>query len=868
MPGAWTADNGRRSRAYTAGNGPATSDVPPGAAVPAAASAAAAALSPVSHKDAWTSCLSAMLGQPVTAQLTDGAAYTGTLTGVAVDNKELSLVLHFARSLSPDEAAAALGTGPAGGAADTGAGGGTGGTLGARRLSSTPVTTNLLIPGNRLALLAMDATAMAAAAAGGVDGSGASATGGADGAGFATDGGISGRKSAGGGGDRQLTRFDDFGPPAAASVDGELDGSLGGLGSGGGGGGSSGRKWDQFAENERKFGVRTSYDEHDYTTKLDKRRPGFHERELKAQRVAAEIEGRNAANPHVREERGQALQDDGDEESRYSTVLRASGPAASSMAAASSAPPTGAAATLAAPAVSLSAVAPVGDGSALAPRSTAAARSSPLPPRAPAVPASMNGAGGAAGPSGSTVMAPPPSAPPGIVAPAGVGVTAAAGPSGLRPSLPPVATAGPPGLLHTRRPSRENLASSARGSARAPTVLGNTSSVERLNLDTATPKPLDPVADAKFREYKQQRAREAYPRDSTTKGLREFSSSFNTHYRQSADRRSGRSARAPSHLSDVSNDDIPAPADVNSVDDAASLAGSMTSMTVLAGSDVASVTSVGVETEPPPPPPASAVPGGATGPEADGEAGSSTKSPSVVTSTMSSVARAPSGAATCSESVATSASSSDVAAISSVPGDVTVGAPALSAAGASGANAATAQNLKSVPAPLPAAAAAATPATVGGTKVAGETTPTAAATKLPPSKAPPTASKKGLNAAAKEFKFNPSAAAFKPRSTAPPSPATSASGSVAGAAAAAGVPPPVAGVPGTPPRHVGSYAPHPAGGHVRPGHGPQGLCWWWRRRRRWCVWRRGGRAIPCAWLPLWPRGWRIARVSGGRCVCR
>lgn len=292
MPNAWTADKGR-SRAYFAGNGPAASDAgthPPGVAVPsaatapAAAAAAVAASAPFSHQDAWASCLSAMVGRPVTAQLTDGAAYTGTLTGVAAADKELSLVLHFARSLSPDEAAAALGTGPAGAA---GGGGGDcgGGATATRRVSSATVKPNLLIPGDRLALLAIDGSAIAAAVAGGVDSSGASMAAGTDGSGFATDGGISSRRGPGGGGDRQLTRFDDFAPPATASVDGELDGSLGGLGSGGGGGGSSGRKWDQFAENERKFGVRTSYDEHDYTTKLDKRRPGFHERELKAQRV-------------------------------------------------------------------------------------------------------------------------------------------------------------------------------------------------------------------------------------------------------------------------------------------------------------------------------------------------------------------------------------------------------------------------------------------------------------------------------------------------------------------------------------------------------------------------------------------------------
>jgi len=280
MPGAWGTDN-RRSRAYVAGNGRSGADTGRSAGTPSFAASGPPGVAS-SHKDAFAAVLASLLAQPVTVQLTDGAAYSGTLTGVAPGDKELSLVLHFARLLQPAEAVAALGMPPIGGAPTPG------GDTPSRRPSSATVTTDLLIPGHKLAMVAVDAAAVedGEAARGGADGTAAGAA--ADGGGgrFATDTGISGRMggAGGGGGDRQLTRFDDFGPTAPVGVGGDL--GDGGLGSGGGaGGGAGGRKWDQFAENERKFGVRTSYDEHDYTTKLDKRRPGYHERELKAARV-------------------------------------------------------------------------------------------------------------------------------------------------------------------------------------------------------------------------------------------------------------------------------------------------------------------------------------------------------------------------------------------------------------------------------------------------------------------------------------------------------------------------------------------------------------------------------------------------------
>ena len=49
--------------------------------------------------------------------------------------------------------------------------------------------------------------------------------------------------------------------------------------------------WDQFATNEKLFGVKTSFDEEVYTTKLDRSVPDFKERERKAQQIANEIMG-------------------------------------------------------------------------------------------------------------------------------------------------------------------------------------------------------------------------------------------------------------------------------------------------------------------------------------------------------------------------------------------------------------------------------------------------------------------------------------------------------------------------------------------------------------------------------------------------
>ena len=87
---------------------------------------------------------------------------------------------------------------------------------------------------------------------------------------------------------------------------------------------SSGRKdWDQFETNKRLFGASSTYDENLYTTRIDRSAPTYRHREAAAARIAREIEGTASTNTHLREERGQAVENDGeDEEDKYSGVRR------------------------------------------------------------------------------------------------------------------------------------------------------------------------------------------------------------------------------------------------------------------------------------------------------------------------------------------------------------------------------------------------------------------------------------------------------------------------------------------------------------------------------------------------------------------
>ncbi|KAL5345803.1 poly(A)-binding protein binding protein [Pseudogymnoascus australis] len=66
---------------------------------------------------------------------------------------------------------------------------------------------------------------------------------------------------------------------------------------------SGGAGWDQFAVNERLFGLKTDYDETIYTTAIDKSHPEYSKRYAAADRKAREIENSVANNRHVEEER-------------------------------------------------------------------------------------------------------------------------------------------------------------------------------------------------------------------------------------------------------------------------------------------------------------------------------------------------------------------------------------------------------------------------------------------------------------------------------------------------------------------------------------------------------------------------------------
>ncbi|OIW27665.1 hypothetical protein CONLIGDRAFT_443819 [Coniochaeta ligniaria NRRL 30616] len=83
--------------------------------------------------------------------------------------------------------------------------------------------------------------------------------------------------------------------------------------------------WDQFAANERLFGLTTDYDESIYTTAIDKDHPNYHQRIAAAEKKAREIEKSVATTSHVAEERIMDFaggDDERNEEDKYSGVRR------------------------------------------------------------------------------------------------------------------------------------------------------------------------------------------------------------------------------------------------------------------------------------------------------------------------------------------------------------------------------------------------------------------------------------------------------------------------------------------------------------------------------------------------------------------
>ncbi|XP_054784825.1 polyadenylate-binding protein-interacting protein 3-like isoform X2 [Prosopis cineraria] len=83
------------------------------------------------------------------------------------------------------------------------------------------------------------------------------------------------------------------------------------------------RGWDQFEANKTLFGVKSTFNEELYTTKLQKG-PQTRELEKQALRIAREIEGEDTQDLHLAEERGLFLHKnfDIDEEARFSSVHR------------------------------------------------------------------------------------------------------------------------------------------------------------------------------------------------------------------------------------------------------------------------------------------------------------------------------------------------------------------------------------------------------------------------------------------------------------------------------------------------------------------------------------------------------------------
>lgn len=102
--------------------------------------------------------------------------------------------------------------------------------------------------------------------------------------------------------ERNLQRWE---PAADADVDLSLESA-------------GGASWDQFEANERLYGLKTDYHEEIYTTSIDRSNPLYKQRAARAEKIAREIENQSTSNAHLREERGQAVAEDGnlDEEAK------------------------------------------------------------------------------------------------------------------------------------------------------------------------------------------------------------------------------------------------------------------------------------------------------------------------------------------------------------------------------------------------------------------------------------------------------------------------------------------------------------------------------------------------------------------------
>lgn len=82
------------------------------------------------------------------------------------------------------------------------------------------------------------------------------------------------------------------------------------------------KAWDQFETNERKFGLKTDYNENIYTTEINKNHPEYEKRMSYADKKMREIQATAAFNPHVAEERimDYVGGDNRDEEDKYVSI--------------------------------------------------------------------------------------------------------------------------------------------------------------------------------------------------------------------------------------------------------------------------------------------------------------------------------------------------------------------------------------------------------------------------------------------------------------------------------------------------------------------------------------------------------------------
>ena len=80
--------------------------------------------------------------------------------------------------------------------------------------------------------------------------------------------------------------------------------------------------WDQFELNKNKFNVNSTYDEKHYTTEIDYQNLSENVKK-KAEVLEKEIKSNvQTKNTHLLEERGIIDQSDGNEEDKYSSVIR------------------------------------------------------------------------------------------------------------------------------------------------------------------------------------------------------------------------------------------------------------------------------------------------------------------------------------------------------------------------------------------------------------------------------------------------------------------------------------------------------------------------------------------------------------------